>query len=190
MEKENNQLKDIKKLYNQCEVWVNSHDSSKFAAFSFVNLKDTFHWFKEMSELSDGDKNILFGDTLLTIEDIKERILKHLKELRNRFKEEDSSGRNNDEDVDYDGDYDEDGHASLRGYKSVVEFFESLDEEKLMSIANGSVQYYYEVDIDGGRSYLMSGSNIYLYIFNYLYYTKKLMVTSVNDFVNLYFGRI
>jgi hypothetical protein len=179
MEKENNQLKDIKKLYNQCEVWVNSHDSSKFAAFSFVNLKDTFHWFKEMSELSDGDKNILFGDTLLTIEDIKERILKHLKELRLRFKEEDSSDYN-----------DEDGHASLRGYKSVVEFFESLDEEKLMSIANGSVQYYYEVDIDGGRSYLMSGSNIYLYIFNYLYYTKKLMVTSVNDFVNLYFGRI
>jgi hypothetical protein len=185
-EKETKQLKDIRQLYNQCEAWVNSHDKSKVkiitedsgwnSSNNYTNLKNTLYWFDEMSKLSD-DKKILFGDMLLTIEDIKERILKHLKEFEDDFKEGDSF----DDDEEYYGDYDDYGHASPQGYQSVVDYFQSLNERKLMAIAEGSTQDDYEVDIDGGRSYLMSGSKIFLYIFNYLYYTKKVTLKEYED---------
>jgi hypothetical protein len=186
---DNREIKTAQSLierYNQCKEWVNRHDNSKIKVVTenvsyndnFSHFQKTIHWFNEMSELTDECKKILFGDIFLSIDDIKEKMLKHLKADEDDFKETSrNSADDDDEDYEeeyYGGDYDDCGHASPQGYRNVVNFFESLDEDSLMSIAAGSTQDDYEVDLDGGRSYLMSGSNIYLYIFNYLFYTKKL----------------
>lgn len=180
---EENKLTNLRDRYNQCESWINSHDKSKIELLmgdikynnsdNLSLLQRTLYWFKHMSELNDDGKKILFGDILLTIVDIKERMIKHLK-----YEE---SFEDDEDDEDIYGDYDDDGHASQEGYRNVVSYFESLDEDSLMSIAYGSTQDDYEIDINGGRSYLMNGSNIYLYIFNYLYYTKKVTLKEYED---------
>ena len=190
--KEHKQLKSIKEIYNKCQDWINSKDKDKLKyiadSSSYGNLSDlqrTLLWYQDISELSQDDKNILFGDTILTINDIKEKMLKHLKE--NEISESDNDGDYDDEDDEdyrYNGSYDDCGHASPQGYRDVVSFFESLDEHGLMAIASGSVSDDYEIDINGGRSYLMGGSNIYLYAFNYLYYSKNLNSKEYDDMIS------
>ncbi len=179
------EFNNIKDIFNTIQEWVSSHDNDKIKLINSISVydgkvrqfQDTVNWFKEMSKLNQESKDILFGDTILTIENIKERMLLHLKgsdELLENTPDED-------EDEGYYGDYDDCGHASAQGYQKVLDYFEELDEQALISIAAGSTQDDYEVDINGGRSYLMSRSNIYLYIFNYFYYTKRINKDQYND---------
>lgn len=179
------EFRNVKDTFNTIQEWVSKQDKDKVKLVKgervydgrLRQFQDTMDWFDEMNKLNEESKSLLFGETTLTIEDIKENMLLHLKgsdELLENTPDED-------EDEGYYGDYDDCGHASAQGYQKVLEYFEELDEQALLSIAAGSTQDDYEVDINGGRSYLMSRSNIYLYIFNYFYYTKRINKDQYND---------
>ena len=79
------------------------------------------------------------------------------------------------------GYYDSNGHYNKEGHEAVISFFESLDDYKIQSICSGSVTDDYEVDITGGRSYLMNGIPLNQMLFNYLNYTKKLSLDSLDE---------
>jgi len=196
VKEESKKLKDIRESYNKCKEWITSKDANKLKLLTETNsyngnlsdLQRTLSWYEDISKLSDEDKKILFGEIILTIEDIKEKMLKYLKENEITESEDEDIDEYDEDDEDddyrYNEPYDDCGHASPQGYRDVVYFFESLDEDGLMAIASGSVTDDYEVDIDGGRSYLMGGSNIYLYCFNYLYYTKNIDSKGYDDLIS------
>lgn len=170
---------NLKELFNNVDLWIRKNDPEKIKlinkasglAYRSGELNDTMMWYHNINDLSDENKKIIFGDIVLSLEDIKNRMLQYLGEKSGSFEDEDYS------------DYDDCGHSSEIGYQKVIDYFEDFNEERLISIAAGSTRDYYEVDIDGGRSYFMSHSDIALYIFNYLYYTKKYDLTKFQDLI-------
>jgi hypothetical protein len=154
----------IREMYLKIQDWVKDKDPKKIKFLleqnrgwnsnQNENLTNIINWYNDINGKDDETKNIIFGDIILTVDEISRRMLDHL-------------GAS--------------GHASDRGHQSVINFFSGLKEKELLSIAYGSTQDDYEVDIDGGRSYLMGRSNIYAYVFNYIYYTKKMTFEKYQD---------
>ena len=126
------------------------------------DFQDVYNWYRKVGKMTKEEKEILFGDRKLQISDISQL-------MSNLLKEREIS--QDDDEEEYYGAYDSCGHASSEGWSDVYNFFLNLDEDRLIAVATGAVESDYEIDIDGGRSYFMSRSNIYLYCFNYLYYT-------------------
>lgn len=131
------------------------------------DFQDIYNWYCEVNKMTKEEKEILFGDKKLQISEISQIMSNLLKEKEIEYDED----YDEEDDEEYFGSYDSCGHASPEGWSDVYNFFLNLDEDRLIAVATGAVESDYEIDIDGGRSYFMSGSNIYLYCFNYLYYT-------------------
>ena len=142
------------------------------------DFQDVYNWYREMSKMTKEEKEILFGDRKLQISEINQIMSDLLKKQEIEYDED------YDEEDDYSGAYDSCGHASPEGWSDVYNFFLNLDEDRLIAVATGAVMDEYEIDIDGGRSYFMSrSSNIYLYCFNYLYYTIGVDVDKYDDMI-------
>jgi hypothetical protein len=143
------------------------------------DFQDVYNWYREVSKMTKEEKEILFGDKKLQISEISQIMSNLLKEQEIEY-DEDYDEENDDE---YSGSYDSCGHASPEGWSDVYNFFLNLDEDRLIAIATGAVESDYEIDIDGGRSYFMSNTNIYLYCFNYLYYTMGVDNDKYDDMI-------
>jgi len=131
------------------------------------DFQDIYNWYREVNKMTKEEKEILFGDKRLQISEISQIMSNLLKEQEIEY-DEDYDEEDGEE---YFGAYDSCGHASPEGWSDVYNFFLNLDEDRLIAVATGAVMDEYEIDIDGGRSYFMNRTNIYLYCFNYLYYT-------------------
>jgi hypothetical protein len=142
------------------------------------DFQDIYNWYRRVSKMSKEEKEILFGDKKLQISEISQIMSSILKE-----KEIDGEDYDEEDDEEYFGAYDSCGHASPEGWSDVYNFFLNLDEDRLIAVATGAVESDYEIDIDGGRSYFMSNTNIYLYCFNYLYYTMGVDTDKYDDMI-------
>lgn len=167
----------LKEKYLEVQNWLETANK-KFVNFiknervayyrdksDYDKLKSTINWYDRISEESDFTKQVIFGEKFVSIEDIKNHVLTVLKSLYD------------DDYLDYEdenfGYYDSSGHYNKEGYEAVIEFFEDLDDYKIQSILSGSVEDDYEIDINGGRSYLMRKVPLGPMIYNYMYFTKK-----------------
>ena len=143
----------------------------------------TIEWYDKLSSESEFIRKVIFGEIILSIDDIKNQVLSELKkDYQHKIDHKDFM----DEDDEYyddenSGYYDSSGHYNKEGYEAVISFFESLDDYKIQSICSGSVEDDYEVDITGGRSYLMKGIPLNQMLFNYLNYTKKLSLDELDE---------
>ncbi len=142
------------------------------------DFQDIYNWYREVNKMTKEEKEILFGDKKLQISEISQIMSNLLKEKEIEYDED-----YEEDDEEYFGSYDSCGHASPEGWSDVYNFFLNLDEDRLIAVATGAVESDYEIDIDGGRSYFMSGSNIYLYCFNYLYYTMGVDTDKYDDMI-------
>ena len=135
----------------------------------------TLNWYDSLSKETDFNQKIIFGEIILSINDIKNNILSSLKNGYDYLIDNDRFMSKEDEDYDEEnnGYYDSSGHYNKEGYEAVIDFFEELNDSKIESIYSGSVEDDYEIDINGGRSYLMHNIAINQMIYNYLYFTKK-----------------
>jgi len=147
------------------------------------DFQDVYNWYREVSKMTKEEKEILFGDRKLQISEISQIMSDLLKKQEIEYDED----YDEEDDEEYSGQkssaYDSCGHASPEGWSDVYNFFLNLDEDRLIAVATGAVMDEYEIDIDGGRSYFMSRSNIYLYCFNYLYYTIGVDVDKYDDMI-------
>lgn len=143
----------------------------------------TIEWYDKLSRESEFIRKVIFGEIILSIDDIKNQVLSELKkDYQHKIDHKDFM----DEDDEYyddenSGYYDSRGHYNKEGYEAVISFFESLDDYKIQSICSGSEKDDYEVDITGGRSYLMNGIPLNQMLFNYLNYTKKLSLDELDE---------
>jgi len=177
----------LKEKYLEVQNWletankkiVNFIKNERVAYYSDKSDYDKFittiHWYDKLSEESDFAKQVIFGEKFVSIEDIKNHILSKIKAEyqeridKNYFMDEDDEYYD-DENFGY---FDSTGHYNKQGYEAVIEFFEDLDDDKIQSILSGSVEDEYEIDINGGRSYLMNKIPLSPMIYNYLVFTKK-----------------
>jgi hypothetical protein len=69
--------------------------------------------------------------------------------------------------------YDENGHCGKALFKEIKKFWKSFGSNKdLEFIVTG--EYSSDIDLDGGRSYFISGDEIFLdMVFEYLYFTME-----------------
>lgn len=143
----------------------------------------TIEWYDKLSRESEFIRKVIFGEIILSIDDIKNQVLSELKKdyqakIDNKdFMDEDDEYYD-DENFGY---YDGDGHYNKEGWEAVISFFESLDDYKIQSICSGSVEDDYEIDITGGRSYIMRSVPLNQMLFNYLNYTKKLSFDELDE---------
>lgn len=159
----------IKEAYNKIDDWVSDKDSDKIEfILRSMNPSDSFFKmiFYHRNIYSSRYKNYILGDSILSINDISKLMINHIKSylLHNHNRIGIKLGC----------DYDNDGYCTQIGIKKINYFFNTLNQDKLLSISKGSVMNDYEIDIDGGRLNIMAYSGISEYLFNYIYYTLKI----------------
>jgi len=170
----------MRKTYDEVEKWISENPEfvkkiKEDNSWSLRDYQDIIHWYEDIKEY----KEILLGDKILSIEDIKNKFFESLPEEENfDFSEHPM--------------YDEDGYCSRAMYQEIKYTWEDLSKKDLIMILSGD---YDETDFDGGRSRFLSG--MAKYFFNYIFYTlgwakddlenKIYNSTSFNDDVSFYF---
>ncbi len=149
-------MSDIKKKYIKVKKFVESIGSEKLNFFrsnsfyeeDFTNIRDLIY----LEENISGSKfpEYILGDKIATIEDISEFMVKKLNDHLSNYTTENEEERYEDEEDSY-GDYDSSGYYNSEAVKKLVNFFKNLDHGKILSIANGSYEDYYGLDLNGGR---------------------------------------
>ena len=186
----------IKEKFLEIQEWLKKADkkvidSIKKEKISFNysghNGYDRFmssiNWYDNLLNEPEFNKQLIFGDINISVDDIKNKVLS---ELKKDYQEKIDNKDFMDEDDEYyddenSGYYDGAGHYNKEGYEAVINFFESLDENKIYSICSGNVEEEYDVDVTGGRSYLMREIPLNQMLFNYLNYTKKLSLDELDE---------
>ncbi len=180
----------IKETYNKIANWLSDKDSSKIKLireqfiFNNTKIKDfqyTMNWLDNIHEMDDMCKTLIFGETIISINDIKRVLLSKINNHRDDIiseQEELFSEMNNEEIKEYKdneshGYYDEDGYATLNLLNDILDLYDTLDDDLLICINNNSVIDNYDIDIEGERSQLLRNTNINLLILNYFLYTIK-----------------
>lgn len=168
---------DPKKIKYLCKERV--YDDGKPSA----RLQITMGWYEEISKLSDELKQYVFGEKIVTLDDIKNLMLKNLPNEEEIKKDIDNwkKGRREDDEEDYDEyegmmeghPYDDCGHSSLWGTLDIIRFWKKLDNNAVLSVIGNSTMDEYEIDISGGRSYY-GAKGLTEMLFNYAYYTLGL----------------
>lgn len=189
-------MENLKEKWNAIDQWYKTQDPKKLKYLCkerlyddgkpAVRLQITIGWYEAIKELSDLNKDYIFGDKIVTLKDISDymisvlpneaKIKKEIKDWENNHKkDEDDEDYYDDEDIGNEHQpYDSCGHSSHYGTLDVINFWKKLDKNKILAVAGGATIDEYEIDINGGRSYYMSQKNIHEMIFNYLYYTLDL----------------
>ena len=181
----------IKEKYLQIQNWLKTSNKTiidfikkeKEYAYSYFSPDDnpddrlikTLNWYFKIKKQNDYIKKAIFGEVIFSIEDIKNHILSKLKSLNI------SDYKDDKDDEEYNGYYDYSGHYNRKGLEAVIDFFENLNHNKILSIVEGHVEDDYEIDISGGRSYLMINTNLNEMIFNYLKYNTKNSLEELED---------
>jgi hypothetical protein len=174
-------FEDINTLQNHIKLSIIT-DKLEYSG-EVRDFQDIYHWYRRVSKMTKEEKEILFGDKKLQISEISQIMSSILKEKEIEYGED----YNEEDDEEYFGPYDSCVHASaaltLQLVSDVYNFFLHLDEDRLIAVATGAVESDYEIDIDGGRSYFMNKTNIYLYCFNYLHYTMGVDAHKYDDMI-------
>lgn len=179
---------NIKQIYEQFKEFISNYDADKLKLIKekyryngyIADFQDTLRWFETIDELSDEDKLIVFGEKILTIDEIRQRMIDYYKSFEEDMipNQDELEGMDEDEIEDYlseeyGGLYDSAGYATKNLYDQIVSTINHFDEYMLLSFYTGNETDDYEVDFAGGRKYFTRGCKVDLYAFNYLYYTKK-----------------
>lgn len=141
------------------------------------NIREILWWYSDNKHFPDSKEyfpttkeheDLIFGNKIVTLEDIKNQMLKELKlsYISNKIEYDDEY------DDEY-GIYDEDGHCSQAGLSGIISFWENFDTNSVSDIKIVASGDWDEMDLDGGRDYLLTNSIVTPMIFNYFYYTLK-----------------
>ncbi len=193
-------MENLKNRWNTIDEWYKKQDRNKIKYLCKERLYDdgkpaaqlqtTMEWYETIKELSDLNKEYIFGDKIVTLKEISDYMIDYLPNEDKIKKEINDWEKNHKKDDDYYDDedfgneyqpYDSCGHSSHYGTLGVINYWKKLDKHKLLSVAGGATMDEYEIDIDGGRSYYMHANNIHQMIFNYLYYTLDLSAEKFDD---------
>lgn len=167
------QNKTIKEVYTEIDSWLKKQDSKK------IKFLESQREYGDTSDLSKLQKTLryhyilheckdklpyIFGDKTITIKEISQYMINSMG---------DYGPEKGESKEDFEENCHHSGYADMAMFKDIKSFWKSLDKESIMSIANGSADEDYEIDLDGYRCYFLSHSNVYPLIFNYVYYTLK-----------------
>lgn len=164
-------MKNIKDTYNEIESWLKGQNADKIKFLQANQIWDektelgmlqkTLHYWHVINEYSDKFEYV-FGDKRVTLAEISKHMI-------------DSMGNYGPKDGETEEEFEENchhcGYADMRMFNDIKNFWKSLDENALISLACGSVTDDYEVDLDGYRCYFLSHADVYPLIFNYVFYT-------------------
>lgn len=164
----------IKEKYYKIENWIKQQNLVSINTIQNIRInkklpiQDIIFWYKEISKYSKEEKDIIFGDKILDIDYIKEKVITHFESFQKKYDEQEKY----DDDEEYYGNgiYDEDGYYNENGYHELLNIIRSFDVNMLTSYYLESFTDDYEHDIDGGRKYFTRGSNLDLYAFNYIFH--------------------
>jgi len=119
-----------------------------------LGIKHIIYWHEQVCE----NKDLILGDKLVSLDDIKKFMINSL--TYNPIETGDKSP------------YDEDGHCSDYMYIQIKEYWNDLTEESLKDVLTGKFLDN-DLDLDGGRSYLLSMDGLLHMLFNYMHYTLR-----------------
>lgn len=168
---------DLKEMYEAIDKWYQSQDEKKIKYLLKERLYDdgkpnaklqlTVNWYLDIKKLKDKNKSLIFGDNLISLEDISEHMLNNILPEKS------------DDNDDHYHPYDEDGYAT--NIDELRDFWTRLNNRKILDVAGNATIDSYELDVNGGRCYYMHGEDIICMIFNYLYYTLNLSAEKFDD---------
>ncbi len=171
----------LKEIYEEIDQWVKMQDPLKIKAIreNRIHTSDKIHytlsWYYTILDKNSNNRDYIFNVKTATIEDISKYMLEYI-------------GDYGPEDGEDEDDFNEDqmstGYATTWIYNKIKKFWENLDKDKIMSIAEGRCTDDYEIELDGHRSYFLSRSEVFPQIFNYIYYTLKIDYKQFDD--NIY----
>lgn len=110
----------------------------------------------------------------MTLEDIKYHMLDYMD--KNKISYTITTYRNK---------YDMDGYCSRTMYNDIISFWKNFNSEKhFMYVVSGAYATG-DLDLDGGRDYILSRSNVIPLLFDYLYNTMKF---SLKDYKSIIYN--
>ena len=173
-------------LANKAKEDIEIIKSKRVYSGELLHFQHTLRWFNLITSLNKEEKEILFGERQLTIEYIRDSFLEHLEKEKHRIIVDRNSPEHKDmtdkefkeyeEDEYCHGDYDSAGYCSPNGFYRIVTTIEGMDLYMLQSIVEDGFIEDYEVDLDGGRSYLTRNCSLDIHAFAYLYYNHNDLV--------------
>jgi len=176
----------IKEKYLNIHNWISTKDPIKIKTISntptnnhdVVNLKKAIYTTNHIT--TSKGKDYILGDKIVTTNDISNYMLDILNKHLQHYTTENENERYYEEKESY-GDYDSSGYYTKNAVGKIVKFFKNLTDDKIIDIVTGSVEDVYGIDLEGGRHYFVSHSNLSDMLFNYIYYTKKMSSESFSD---------
>jgi len=81
--------------------------------------------------------------------------------------------------------YDEDGHSSIFGFKMIKDFWENFKTDKDFEYLVSGEYFSDDLDLGGGRSYLLNESKFIDMVFDYMY---NILKWSKTDFEGIIFN--
>lgn len=184
---ENQDNKKLEFLYNQNSGWRDEDN------ILLKNFKDSYGWYKCVSEFDKSKIDYILGDKIATLEDISNYMINYISRFEKEIEESKKdwiSDFGSAEATNSDGENFEEcfteqnhsaGYAGIREYYEVKRFWENLSDEDVFSVISGEVMECYEIDLDGHRNYWLSRSKVDPLLFSYVKYFKGKDVKDLDE---------
>lgn len=176
-------MQPFKEKYLEVEDWYNQQSDSKIndvlqsqnKSLEVKKLYNTISWYININEQDENIKQYLFGEKIITLDDISKYMVNYLESQNYGPKD----GEDEDEWTEEERSA---GYGGYSCYLEILSFWKELNDNKILSIVEGDV-----IDLDNGRCYFLSRSNVHPLIFSYVYYNqesflKKLGAANSKDF--------
>lgn len=183
--------------FNKLDKWVSSKSpidinlftetselktkgSSLDSHFKYItksnNIRGLLSRYKFLNnKLTSDEKSIIFGDVILSLDDISKIMIDKLNDNLYSYPEKEHTSCGGE----YNNNYDDAGYYTPIAIKDIIKFYEAFDEDKLNSILEHETIDNYEIDTNGGRWYFDRG--IEIYAFNYFLHYKKVDIKIIDN---------
>lgn len=187
---ENQDNKKIEFLYKQNSGW-RGNDNSLLKSF-----KDSYGWYKCVSEFDKSNIDYIFGDKVATVEDISNYMINCISRFEKEVEEckkDWISDYGSAEARNRDGENFEEffteqnhsaGYAGIEEYYEVKRFWENLSEEDVFDVVSGEAEENSEINLDGHRNYWLSHSGVDPLLFSFVKHLKGKELKELEE--NLY----
>lgn len=198
---------NIKEKYEKLSKWIEGQDSDnlKFLNNQSVygennalleNFKDSYGWYKCVSEFDKSSIDYILGDKVASVEDISKHMIGYISKFEEEIEEckkdwisdyGSAEARNRDGE-NFEEFYTEQNHSSgyagIEEYYEVKRFWENLSEERVFDVVSGEVEDNYEINLDGHRNYWLSHSGVDPLLFSFIKHLKGKEMQELEE--NLY----
>jgi len=185
----------IKETYEQIKAWYELQDPAKLAIiYSGGNyysdnieslLLQQISFYQEIKKLSARNQQFIFGEREVTLSNIAEPILEVVQRMEDNFEKQKGDYSPTEleefEAEEWGGDYDSAGHFTPRAIDKIRRFWETLNPQKVLAIANETTMDDYEIDLWGYRASSLEISLVEPLIFSYLCYVLKMEVGEIQN---------